>query len=61
MAYHTNLLIINKKNNESEKTKMVDKITMMKNRIALLESRKGVDNKNIVKKLRRQIRNLEKQ
>ena len=49
------------KNNESEKTKMVDKITMMKNRIALLESRKGVDNKNIVKKLRRQIRNLEKQ
>ena len=52
--YHT-------KNNESEKTKMVDKITMMKNRIALLESRKGVDNKNIVKKLRRQIRNLEKQ
>ena len=40
---------------------MIDKITMMKNRIALLESRKGVENQNIVKKLRRQIRNLEKQ
>ena len=39
---------------------MVDKISMIKNRIALLEGRRGVNNKNIVAKLRRQLRKLEK-
>ncbi len=39
---------------------MVDKKTMLENRIALLQSRKGVDNSKIIKKIRRQIRNLNK-
>lgn len=38
----------------------MNKITMIENRIALLQSRKGVENQNIIKKLRRQIRKLEK-
>lgn len=38
----------------------MNKITLIENRIALLEGRRGVDNKNIVAKLRRQLRKLEK-
>jgi hypothetical protein len=38
----------------------MNKITMIENRIALLQSRKGVENSKIIAKLRRQIRNLEK-
>ena len=38
----------------------MNKITLLENRIALLQSRKGVDNSKIIAKLRRQIRNLEK-
>lgn len=38
----------------------MNKITMIENRIALLQSRKGVDNSRIIAKLRRQIRKLEK-
>ena len=36
------------------------KITMIENRISLLESRKGRDNQHIVAKLRRQLRKLKK-
>lgn len=38
----------------------MNKITLIENRIALLQERKGVDNSKIIAKLRRQIRNLEK-
>lgn len=36
------------------------KLKMMRQRIKLLESREGVENKNIVGKLGRRIRNLER-
>ena len=38
---------------------MVDKKLKLENRIALLESRSAKDNGNIVKKLKRQLKNLE--
>jgi len=38
----------------------MNKITIIENRIALLQGRKGVDNSKIIKKIRRQIRNLDK-
>lgn len=34
--------------------------TIIENRIALLESRRGRDNQNIIKKLKRELRRLDK-
>lgn len=40
---------------------MIDKKKMIENRITLLEGRKGVDNKNIIAKLKRELRRLKNQ